>query len=102
MSEKTVIFDFDGVWSADHKLFGNIASIFHICGYRTLMITGRRDWTDDIERMRESFPDYLEIHFSGGAPKLEVAQRLGITKAIWIDDDPSSITPPIIIDDSKL
>ena len=97
-SKGIIAIDYDDTWTRDPVMWIKIVRLMKNCGWRVIIATGRKQWSDDMKR--GMIPDNITIVFCGNNLKQpEVKRQLGEKVAIWIDDMPGMIQNCKILDD---
>jgi|JI8StandDraft_1071087.scaffolds.fasta_scaffold39741_3 hypothetical protein len=102
----TIAFDIDGCWSLDPQLFSDIASMFADDGHTVIIVTGRDQPREKLERLGLFIGTHFEgnhitlypIIVSGSRFKEHAALDAGYNVDIWIDNEPGTIQPTKILD----
>ncbi len=69
-------------------------------GHRVIMVTGRRKWSDDMQR--SGIPSHVRIIYSGDQLKQRAAAAAGFAVDVWIDDMPGTIQPCVLLENTHL
>ena len=80
--------DIDGTISKDVPLFKKIISEIKNSGHAVYIVTGRKEFTKDIEYISRFG---VSILFCGDRLKKDFVESKGISIDIWIDDMPGTI-----------
>lgn len=96
-----IAIDYDRTWTEDPTLWRNFIAEARKRGHRFVLVTGRKAWSDDMERGELPSPVVLPIVYSGDEFKQRAAARAGFKVDVWIDDLPGMIQPPCLLDSSQ-
>lgn len=89
----TIAFDIDGTWTLDPLLFVRAACLFSESGWTVIIVTGREQPLDKLQRLRLAGPvcSFWPVIVSGTLLKSEAANNAGYTVDVWVDDMPGMI-----------
>lgn len=85
----TIAIDFDGTWTVDPDLWRAFVANARQRGHEVFIVTGRKDWSDDMERAR--LPVDVRIIYTAGQMKEAAVRKSGLQIDVWIDDMPGMI-----------
>ena len=85
-----IAIDYDDTWTSDPEMWREIARLMESRGHTVMIATGRKGWSDDMERGKVL--GGIEIIYCGNDLKERaVRAQTGRTVDIWIDDMPGMI-----------
>jgi len=86
-----IALDFDETYNLDPVLFGTIASVFQEHGHQVILATYRHPTIDYDPLFLRLEKQGVQVYCTDGKAKKKFLEDLGISVAIWIDDNPKSI-----------
>ena len=98
----TIAIDIDGTWDRDPDLFFDFAWLAKNRGHTVIIVTGRQQPQEKLDRLYLSRAPVAEIIVSGGELKEDVCKRLGIKVDVWIDDMPGMVQRCCILEDGEV
>lgn len=99
----TIAIDFDKTWTADPALWRKFYNDCVERGHKVIIATARRIEHGNEDMDRHGLPAGIPIVFSNHDFKRPCCEREGYMVDIWIDDTPSMIDQPLLINpDSSL
>ena len=84
--------DFDETYNLDPLLFDNLISVFQQYGHQVILATYRHPELDYDPLFLRLEKQGVKLYCTDGKAKKPFLEALGISVAIWIDDNPNSIT----------
>ena len=85
----TVALDYDGTYTSDPQIWGQIVGLLKRAGFEVICISSR---FPNVPIQDMPVPRY----YTCGQQKWEFAQERGLKVDIWIDDIPSCIGGPVV------
>lgn len=92
-----IAIDFDGTFAADADLFHEFVDVAHERGHQIIIVTQRCPKYEPEVRVVVG-PEH-PIVWAAGQTKRAAAKRAGYLVDIWIDDNPESVSTPLIYRD---
>lgn len=90
-----VSLDIDGTWTKDPRGWLAFATMFESFGHEVIIITNRRGYSDDMERM--SIPPTMKVIYADRKLKRRAAEEAGYIVDVWIDDMPGTIEETLFL-----
>ena len=97
----TIAIDIDGTWDRDPELFFTFAQSAWARGHTVIVVTGRQQPQEKLDRLMLSRAPIDELLVSGDELKDAFCRRIGIKVDVWIDNEPGKIQRCNILEDGK-
>lgn len=86
----TFSLDIDGCWSEDPRCFLSMLHLLRSYGHEVIIVTGREQPMEKLQRL--NIPLDIKIIVSGDRTKEKAAVDAGYAVAVWVDDQPWTIS----------
>ena len=98
----TIAIDIDLTWDRDPDLFFDFVWMARNRGHTVIIVTGREQPQEKLDRLYLSRAPVAEILVSGGELKEEFCRKRGIKVDIWIEDMPGMVQRCPILEDGEV